>query len=123
MIQRAFLRHSRAFSSRSSLAACPSISSGTHPHRTPLRSSRYTTAARCYTTTAEATNGAEGEASAAESTQAETKEEDPVKKELEAKNREVIDLKDKYLRAVADFRNLQERTKRDMQAANNFAIQ
>ena len=31
--------------------------------------------------------------SAAEDTQAETKEEDPVKKELEAKNREVLDIK------------------------------
>jgi molecular chaperone GrpE len=30
---------------------------------------------------------------------------------------------DKYLRSVAEFRNLQERTKRDMDAARNFAIQ
>lgn len=30
---------------------------------------------------------------------------------------------DKYLRQVADFRNLQERTKRDMEAAKAFAIQ
>jgi molecular chaperone GrpE len=32
-------------------------------------------------------------------------------------------LKDKYLRSVADFRNLQERTKRDMDSARTFAIQ
>jgi molecular chaperone GrpE len=32
-------------------------------------------------------------------------------------------LKDKYLRSVADFRNLQERTKRDIAAARDFAIQ
>ncbi|KAI4190113.1 MAG: hypothetical protein LQ346_004983 [Caloplaca aetnensis] len=50
-------------------------------------------------------------------------EEDPIKKELESKNREIIDLKDRYLRSVADFRNLQDRTKRDVQAARDFAIQ
>ncbi|OOQ90224.1 GrpE protein like protein, mitochondrial [Penicillium brasilianum] len=49
--------------------------------------------------------------------------EDPVRKELEEKKKEVTELKDKYLRSVADFRNLQERTKRDMDAARNFAIQ
>lgn len=32
-------------------------------------------------------------------------------------------LQDKYLRSVADFRNLQERTRREMDAARNFAIQ
>ncbi|MCJ1309046.1 Mitochondrial matrix cochaperone [Agyrium rufum] len=48
--------------------------------------------------------------------------EDPMKKELDAKNKEIIDLKDKYLRSVADFRNLQDRTKRDVQAARDFAI-
>ena len=30
---------------------------------------------------------------------------------------------DKYLRSVADFRNLQERTKREIQSAKDFAIQ
>ncbi|KAA8569189.1 hypothetical protein EYC84_000858 [Monilinia fructicola] len=49
--------------------------------------------------------------------------EDPTKKALEAKDKEIIDLKDKLLRSIADFRNLQERTKRDMQAAKDFAIQ
>ncbi|PBP22003.1 GrpE protein [Diplocarpon rosae] len=49
--------------------------------------------------------------------------EDPAKKELEAKNKEIIELKDRYLRSVAEFRNLQERTKRDMQSAKDFAIQ
>lgn len=32
-------------------------------------------------------------------------------------------LQDKLLRSIAEFRNLQERTKRDMQAAKDFAIQ
>src|SRR5271156_2464037 len=30
---------------------------------------------------------------------------------------------DKYLRSVADFRNLQERTRRDVESARQFAIQ
>ncbi|OJD24709.1 hypothetical protein ACJ73_03929 [Blastomyces percursus] len=49
--------------------------------------------------------------------------EDPVKKELEAAKKEIVDLKDKYLRSVADFRNLQERTRREVESARNFAIQ
>jgi molecular chaperone GrpE len=32
-------------------------------------------------------------------------------------------LQDKYLRSVADFRNLQDRTKRDIDSARQFAIQ
>ncbi|KAI0137249.1 GrpE-domain-containing protein [Xylariales sp. AK1849] len=46
-----------------------------------------------------------------------------LKKKLEAKEREAIDWKDKCLRSVADFRNLQERTARDMKSARDFAIQ
>jgi molecular chaperone GrpE len=34
-----------------------------------------------------------------------------------------LELQDRYLRSVAEFRNLQERTKRDMQTARDFAIQ
>ncbi|KAL8867556.1 MAG: hypothetical protein Q9174_005589, partial [Haloplaca sp. 1 TL-2023] len=51
-------------------------------------------------------------------------EEDPIQKDRESKNREIIDLKqDRYLRSVADFRNLQDRTKRDVQSARDYAIQ
>jgi molecular chaperone GrpE len=32
-------------------------------------------------------------------------------------------IQDKYLRSVADFRNLQDRTKREVQAAKDFALQ
>ncbi|ESZ95988.1 putative GrpE protein like protein, mitochondrial [Sclerotinia borealis F-4128] len=53
--------------------------------------------------------------------------EDPAKKELEkqlqAKDRDNIELKDRLLRAIANFRNLQDRTNRDMQEAKDFAIQ
>lgn len=42
---------------------------------------------------------------------------------LEAKNSETIELKDRLLRAVADFRNLQEVTKKDVRNAKDFALQ
>ncbi|KAK7544205.1 mitochondrial co-chaperone-like protein GrpE [Phyllosticta citribraziliensis] len=48
---------------------------------------------------------------------------DACKEQLDAKGKEVLDLKDKYLRSVAEFRNLQERTKREVAAARDFAIQ
>ncbi|KAF9766512.1 hypothetical protein IL306_001076 [Fusarium sp. DS 682] len=54
------------------------------------------------------------------------KESDPlaeIKKELEAKENEVKDWKDKCLRTIADFRNLQERTAREVKSAKDFAIQ
>ncbi|KKY17454.1 putative mitochondrial co-chaperone [Phaeomoniella chlamydospora] len=57
------------------------------------------------------------------SSEAPKEEANPLQKEVEAKNKEIIDLKDRYLRSVADFRNLQERTKRDVDNARNFAIQ
>ncbi|KAH8161393.1 hypothetical protein CIB48_g6852 [Xylaria polymorpha] len=46
-----------------------------------------------------------------------------LKKKLEAKEKEASDWKDKYLRSVADFRNLQDRTQREVKAARDFAIQ
>merc|ERR1712098_793659 len=49
--------------------------------------------------------------------------EDPTKQELEKAKKEIIDLKDKYLRSVADYRNLQERTKRETESARQFALQ
>ncbi|KAF4340487.1 molecular chaperone [Fusarium beomiforme] len=56
----------------------------------------------------------------------ESKENDPLaelKKELAVKENEVKDWKDKCLRTVADFRNLQERTAREVKSAKDFAIQ
>jgi len=46
-----------------------------------------------------------------------------LKKKLETKEKEAIDWKDKYLRSVAEFRNLQDRTQREMKSARDFAIQ
>lgn len=40
-----------------------------------------------------------------------------------AKDKEAAELKDLYIRSIADFRNLQEVTKRDVQRAKDFALQ
>lgn len=45
-----------------------------------------------------------------------------LRKELETKTKEVVDWKDKYVRSVADFRNLQDRTARDVKSAKDYAI-
>ncbi|KAI4215810.1 MAG: hypothetical protein LQ351_001798 [Letrouitia transgressa] len=79
--------------------------------------------ARFYSSDVETRQAGNAESTASD-TQAlgENEEEDPSTKELESKNREIIDLKDRYLRSVADFRNLQDRTKRDIQQARDFAL-
>ncbi|PNY26993.1 Nucleotide exchange factor GrpE [Tolypocladium capitatum] len=46
-----------------------------------------------------------------------------LKKALEAKENEAKEWKDKCMRTVADFRNLQDRTQRDVKTARDFAIQ
>ncbi|KAI1376070.1 GrpE-domain-containing protein [Hypoxylon crocopeplum] len=66
---------------------------------------------------------AQVEAQDSEAANAPSNVEAELKKKLEAKEKEVIDWKDKYLRSVADFRNLQDRTQRDMKSARDFAIQ
>lgn len=63
------------------------------------------------------------EAKDGEATSAPSDVEAELKKKLEAKEKEAIEWKDKYLRSVADFRNLQDRTQRDMKSARDFAIQ
>jgi len=58
------------------------------------------------------------------SAEKETKtEEDPVKAELETKKKELLEVTDKLKHSIADFRNLQNQTKREVQAAKDFAIQ
>src|SRR2546421_3964505 len=52
------------------------------------------TASRWYSSETEATTGPEGKTTTADSAEAESKEvEDPLKKELETKNREILELK------------------------------
>lgn len=45
------------------------------------------------------------------------------KAKFEAKDKEVAQLKDKYQRSIADFRNLQDTTAREIQKAKDFALQ
>lgn len=42
---------------------------------------------------------------------------------LAKKDKELAELKDLYVRSIADFRNLQETTKREIQKAKDFALQ
>jgi len=70
----------------------------------------------------------DGEAKKAEQSspaaaETEAQKEDPVAKELEAKKKELAEVKDRLLRQVAEYRNLQDQTKREVQAAKDFAIQ
>ncbi|POS76821.1 GrpE protein [Diaporthe helianthi] len=46
-----------------------------------------------------------------------------LKRKLETKEKEATDWKDKCLRSIADFRNLQDRTQREVKNAREFAIQ
>lgn len=46
-----------------------------------------------------------------------------MQKDLEAKNKEILDLTDRVKRSVAEYRNLQEQTKREVRAARDFALQ
>lgn len=46
-----------------------------------------------------------------------------LKQKLEAKDKDYVAMKDNYIRSVADFRNLQETTKREIQKAKDYALQ
>lgn len=89
------------------------------------RTIRSATGVRWYSDAKDAAS--EGGAKADEAAKGENKgEADPLaelKKQLEAKDAEVRDWKDKCLRTVADFRNLQDRTQREVKSARDFAIQ
>ncbi|KAF7507554.1 hypothetical protein GJ744_010345 [Endocarpon pusillum] len=135
MIRRTILRQSRTLTaSASSRSLCtPCSTSRLELRKRPLQPSSLKTVSprlfqRWQSTETERkpeddTAPAEDAQAAQAAPAAEAEKEDALKKELEAKSREIIDLKDKYLRSVADFRNLQERTKRDVESARQFAIQ
>lgn len=123
MISRSLLRQSISNSSRPRplYRLLPSTRpSHTSSHRLSPLPLTSRLPARCYSSKPEsATEDSSSEGiPATEGTQ----EEDPARKELETKNQEIIELKDKYLRSVADFRNLQDRTKREVTSARDFAI-
>ncbi|KAL3251577.1 hypothetical protein ABHI18_010563 [Aspergillus niger] len=138
MFQRTFLRQAQ----RSLRSVRPTSINTSAFRRTPqlpqsVRPIAPQSAYRFYSTENKAENGEKKEGEAAQEA------EDPVRKELEEKKKEVVELKvnlpistgapgstfatpttvDKLLRSKADFLNLQERTKRDMENSRNFAIQ
>ncbi|KAL2265721.1 hypothetical protein VTJ83DRAFT_6821 [Remersonia thermophila] len=95
------------------------------PFQTPIAAARPAALrTRWYSSETDASKK-DGEAGAAEEGKKEAEGEslEALKKQLEQKEAEVRDLKDRFLRSVADFRNLQERTQREMKAARDFAIQ
>ncbi|KAF2749021.1 mitochondrial co-chaperone GrpE [Sporormia fimetaria CBS 119925] len=89
-------------------------------YQTSAPVSRTLGAARWYSEQPAAKNG---EAATQNGDAAQKDDAAKLKEAVEKKDKEIVDLKDKYLRSVADFRNLQERTKREIQAAKDFAIQ
>lgn len=154
MIQRHLIRQSRAIAPRWQALSRSSSLTQFNSRRMRPSSLRWREAPKWYSTTNVADAPPESET---EKAQRASKEESPLIKELEAKDREIIDLKvttplspspqklplpplrrkrkggteklsdnvdmqDKYLRSVANFRNLQDITKRDIQTARDFAI-
>lgn len=79
-----------------------------------------------YTDEAKSTEGAakkEGTEENADNLTEEQKQIKDLETKLDAKTKEAVELKDRLLRAVADFRNLQEVTKKDIKKAKDFALQ
>ncbi|KAK6528324.1 Mitochondrial matrix cochaperone [Arthrobotrys megalospora] len=110
-----------------SLSVQPATSSSTLLQRsraTPLQWRNATVLSRWSSTEASAEKPADTTTAATGSdAKAEAGTGDAAAKELEAKTKEIADLKDKYLRSVADFRNLQNITAREVKSAKDFAIQ
>lgn len=93
MIQRHLLRHSRAIAPRcQALSRASSLTQFTS-RRMPPSSLRWREAPKCYSTTNVADAPPESETTRSEQAQPASKEESPLIKELEAKDREIIDLK------------------------------
>ncbi|CAA9959939.1 GrpE protein [Pyrenophora teres f. maculata] len=116
MLQRSILRASRQQAARSIRAFAPLRQQPTFTRAAA------TPAIRWYSDAPAAKEGEAAEKKEEEAPAANS-EVTQLKEALEKKDKEIIDLKDKYLRSVADFRNLQERTQREIKAAKDFAIQ
>lgn len=84
--------------------------------------SNRTVAARFYSEEAKKDEAKEAEESVENLSEEEKKIKD-LETKLEEKTKEASELKDRLLRSVADFRNLQEVTKKDIQKAKDFALQ
>lgn len=93
MIQRHLLRQSRAIAPRWQGLSRASSLAQFAPRRMPSSSLRWREASKCYSTTNTADAPPESEITQPEQAQPASKEESPLDKELEAKDREIIDLK------------------------------
>ncbi|TLD33216.1 hypothetical protein PspLS_00871 [Pyricularia sp. CBS 133598] len=82
-----------------------------------------TTSIRWYSAEPESKDAAKDAAKDGEAAAADASPEAALKKELETKSKEALEWKDRYLRSVADFRNLQDRQAREMKSTRDFAIQ
>ncbi|KAI0147751.1 GrpE-domain-containing protein [Xylariaceae sp. FL1272] len=130
MIRQTLINSSRALSASSrTIATRPTIRS--HLSSAPLSPLRSRLAPRSRWYSDEAAKK-EGETATATETPKEgedaaVSELETLKQKLATKEREAIDWKDKYMRALAEFRNdveqLQKRTEREKKAARDFAIQ
>ncbi|SCU82699.1 LADA_0C07360g1_1 [Lachancea dasiensis] len=79
---------------------------------------------RLYSDVAKDAASETGSAEAAKETLSEEQQKiQDLEKKLGAKDKECAEYKDRLLRSVADFRNLQELTKKDVQKAKDFALQ
>ncbi|EAA27729.1 hypothetical protein GE21DRAFT_3471 [Neurospora crassa] len=121
MLRTALTRSSRALCSGARVAAQRPIASQIFQMQAARTAApQLRSAARWYSAEAEGEKKAD---EGAEQKEGETDEVAALKKQLEAKDAEAREWKDKCLRTVADFRNLQERTARDVKQAKDFAIQ
>ncbi|KAL5615187.1 hypothetical protein BROUX41_005244 [Berkeleyomyces rouxiae] len=120
MLKQTILRSSRVALRSRSLAQTPFVLSSAATARLPATVGQ--TAFRWYSAEAPKEGAAEAKEGEAAPKEADN-ELSILKKKLETKEKEALDFKDRYLRSVADFRNLQDRTARDMKAARDFAIQ
>jgi len=121
MLRQSISATSKALRATSRLGAQRQTIARAQSYQTPLAAARtIAPRARWYSSETDAAKNSGEEA------KKEAEVESPeaaLKKQLEAKDAEVRDLKDRYLRSVADFRNLQDRTAREVKAARDFAIQ
>ncbi|KAK3315359.1 GrpE-domain-containing protein [Apodospora peruviana] len=127
MLRQVISRPSRTVGSAVRASAQSQILSRPQFYQTPLHAARaiapQRATARWYSDEPAKDSEAKTNGDEAAKTSAEDLDLATIKKQLEAKDAEARDWKDKYLRSVADFRNLQERTTREMKAARDFAIQ
>ncbi|KAL1305143.1 hypothetical protein AAFC00_002068 [Neodothiora populina] len=114
MLQKYLARSARTFAAQSFESRLPQATRASFRAAYP-GNGRVLSGLRPYSDSAAETKDEKPEAKAKE-------EEDPAK-EIEAAKAEAKEATDKWKRQVAEYRNLQEQTKREVQAAKDFALQ